>query len=96
MSGHIEDAEAAEFGGEAPTVEVRAYRQGELIHRELCESTEAAGELAERWEELAGVECVVDDLATRHRAGQILEPDAEQVATDDVYPRTLSGEEGRS
>lgn len=73
--GHADDREGVAYGGEAPTVEVTVYRAGELVHRELCESAEAAADVVDTWSEVEGVECVVDDLATKHRPGQILEPD---------------------
>ena len=91
MGEHAEDRQAIEFGGEAPTVEVIVYRDGELVHRELCESVETAAGVVEEWGELEGVECVVDDLSVKHRAGQILEPDAETFADED-YPHTTRRE----
>lgn len=83
---HAEDREAVEFGGEAPTVEVVVYRHGELVHRELCESPEAAAAVVEEWSELEGVECFVDDLAVKHEPGQILEPDPEDLYPEEDYP----------
>lgn len=53
----------AEFG-ETPTLEMRAYRNGELVHRELCASEAEAAALVEAWEEEPGTECEVDDLST--------------------------------
>ncbi len=87
MGPPAEDREGVEYGGEAPTVEVTVYRHGELVHRELCESAEVAADVVERWGELDGVECFVDDLAVRHRPGQILEPESEESFPDDAYPR---------
>jgi hypothetical protein len=81
-----DDLEAMEYGGEAPTVEVRVYRDGTMIHRELCESTEAAADVVELWSEAEGVECVVDDLSVEHAAGQILEP-GDESSPDETYPR---------
>jgi hypothetical protein len=74
---HAEDREGVEYGDEAPTVEVVVYRDGAEIHREACESEAAAADVVERWREVEGVECVIDDLATHHRAGQILEPEVD-------------------
>jgi len=88
MGEHADDREALEYGGEAPTVEVTVYRHGELLHRELCDSAESAADLAEQWEELGDVECLVDDLSVRHRPGQILEPEAEEHDPNDAYPRS--------
>jgi hypothetical protein len=58
----------------APTVEVTVYRDGELIHRELCESELEAESVVERWKEVDGTEFQVDDLAVHHRPTDILEP----------------------
>lgn len=70
---------------ETPTIEVRVYRDDQLIDRILCESDEAASNEIERWSELPGISCVVDDLSFRHRPGDVLEPvPAESV--DDDYP----------
>jgi len=71
--------------GESPTVEVRVFRLGELVHRQLCESEEEAAAVVDRWIELEGVECEVDDLSTHHRPGEILEPEAPTESAED-YP----------
>jgi hypothetical protein len=89
---HAEDREAVEFGGEAPTVEVVVFRHGEQVHRELCESADAANDVVAEWVELDGVECVVDDLAVKHDVGEILEPDADEPFADDAYPRVTRDE----
>jgi hypothetical protein len=60
---------------EAPTVEVRVFRHGTLVHRELVESEEQAAAVVDEWAELDGVQCEVDDLSIRHRPGEILEPE---------------------
>lgn len=71
--------------GESPTVEVRVFRFGELVHRQLCESEEEAAAVVDRWMELQGVECEVDDLSTHHRPGEILEPEVTTDSAED-YP----------
>jgi len=85
------DEGAAAFGDTAPTVEVVVYRHGEVVHRELCESTEAARDVVDRWSELDGVECIVEDLAARHEPGQILQPDIDDLvdepSEEDEYPQ---------
>ncbi|MCZ7527210.1 MAG: hypothetical protein M5U14_13015 [Acidimicrobiia bacterium] len=78
----MSDLSSADFG-ETPTIEVTVYRHGEVIHRELVESEEAAAEVVERWTEEPGVECSVDDLSVHHEAGDILEP--EPTALEDEY-----------
>jgi hypothetical protein len=71
--------------GETPTIEVRVYRDGRLIERELCESDEQAALAVEAWQEVEGVECEIDDLSIRHRPGDILEPEPADVDRAD-YP----------
>jgi hypothetical protein len=58
---------------ETPTVEVRVYRDGRLVHRELCESDDDAALVVEEWNEIEGTEFEVDDLSSRHRPDQILD-----------------------
>ncbi len=78
MGHERDDASDVEYGGAAPTIRVLVHRDGELIHRELCESEAAAREVADRWSESGeGVTCTIDDLGSGHRAGDILEPDLE-------------------
>ena len=70
---------------ETPTIEVRVFRHGELVHRELCESEEQASLVVDEWSELDGIECEVDDLSVRHRPGDILEPEPAELL-EDAYP----------
>ena len=80
-------------GAEPPTIEVRVWRQGELVHTELCESEEQASLVVEEWQELEGVSCEVDDLSIRHRPEEILGPEpAEQAA--EAYPEQVEVESG--
>jgi uncharacterized Zn finger protein len=58
----------------APTVEVTIYRDGEVIHRELCETDVDAEAVVEQWKEVDGTEFQVDDLAVHHRPTDVLEP----------------------
>lgn len=60
---------------DAPTVEVRVFRHGALVHQELVESEEQAALVVDEWAELDGVRCEVDDLSIRHRPGDILGPE---------------------
>ena len=69
--------------GETPTLEVRAYREGKLVERALCETEEEAADVVAAWEELEGLECVVDDLSAETHDVDSLEPERE--AGDD-YP----------
>lgn len=67
--------EPFEQPGDAPTMVVRVFRNGELVSEELCESEEDALVVVESWQEQEGVRCEVDDLTVRHRPGDILEPE---------------------
>jgi len=48
---------------------VRVFRNGRLIHQELCESEEQAYLVVDEWSEFDGVRCEVDDLSVRHGPG---------------------------
>jgi hypothetical protein len=74
---------------EAPTVEVRVFRHGELVHTELCESDEQAALVIEEWAEHDGVTCEVDDLSIRHRPGDILAPEPADLR-EEAYPAARS------
>lgn len=65
-----------------PTVEVVVYRNGEVVHRELCESEADAASVIEQWKEVSGTEFQIDDLAVRHGPDDILDP-GEAVLDDD-------------
>ena len=67
-----------------PTIEVRVFRHGKRVHRELCESEEQASLIVDAWAELEGVVCEVDDLSVRHLPGEILAPEPAEV-TDEGY-----------
>lgn len=71
---------------EPRTIEVRVYEDGRFVHRELCESEEDAALVAGEWAEHGGVSCEVEDLATRHRPGDILEPEPAELSNDDYAP----------
>ena len=70
---------------ETPTIEVRVFRHGELVHQELCESEEQASLVVDEWAQLDGVECEVDDLSVHHQPGDILEPEVAELREED-YP----------
>lgn len=73
------------YGDETPTIEVRVYQEGQLVHQELCESEEQAALVAGTWSELAGVECVVEDLSTHHGPEDVLAPEPGEAAVEDDY-----------
>jgi len=60
---------------EVPTLEVRVFRHGTLVHQELVESEEQAALVVDQWAELDGVRCEVGDLSIRHHPAEILEPE---------------------
>ena len=62
-----------EVPNDSPTVEVRAYRQGELIATELCLTVDEAAALVASWEETPGVTCEVGDLSTPTANGSAAE-----------------------
>lgn len=75
-----------------PTVEVRVYRDGHLVHRELCESDGDAADVVARWEapgvtaevdDLSAVRRILDGLGDADRADELAEP----IELDDDYPR---------
>jgi hypothetical protein len=70
---------------ETPTIEVRIYRHGELVHTALVESDEQAALVVEEWAEQDGVTCEVDDLSVRHRPGDIHAPEPADLR-DEPYP----------
>jgi hypothetical protein len=76
---------------ETPVIEVRVFRHGELVHRELCESEEQAALVVDEWAELDGVECEVDDLTVRHGPDDILAPEPAELGDDD-YPAQVEVE----
>lgn len=78
-----------EQGEQTPMIEVRVFRNGELIHRELCESEEQASDLIEAWGELSGTTFEVDDLSVHHGGGEILEPEASE-ATEETFEHTTA------
>ena len=75
-----------ETGWETPTIEVRAFRHGELLLRELCESEAEADRMVELWSELDDVTCQVDDLSYHHRPGGVLEPEPAGPVDPDYPP----------
>ena len=69
----------------ASAIEVRIYRDEQLIARELCESEDDAAAVVDHWFELGNVSFLVDDLSVHHTPGDILAPDPPDVANED-YP----------
>ena len=80
----MSDAFTPDELGSTPTIEVLAYRDGELVHRELCETDADASAVVEQWSQLDGVVCQVDDLSVHHRPTDVLEPTESVPADDDL------------
>ena len=68
-----------------PTVEVRIYRDGELVDTELYETIEEADAATEHWGDVEGVTFEVNDLSNRHRPGDVLAVDPEDLGDGDAY-----------
>lgn len=66
-----------------PSIEVRVFVDGRMIHRERCESDEEAESVVAQWSEVEGSEFEVDDLSAHHHAGEILEPEPARPGEDD-------------
>jgi hypothetical protein len=70
-------------GWDTPTIEVRVYRRGELVQRELCESEADVEQVLAAWAEIEDVTCQVDDLSYHHRPGDVLEPEPAALRDED-------------
>jgi hypothetical protein len=70
------------FGAESPTIEVVAFRHGQQIGRELCDTPEEAALAVEQWSEQHGVTCQVDDLAVHHTAADVRDPSPDDGVDD--------------
>lgn len=87
MSAQRSSDPLPEDHGETPTTEVRVYRDGRLLERELFESEVEAALAIEAWTEIEGVECEVDDLSLRHRPGEVVhDPEPAGLPIDEHPP----------
>ncbi|HQR27231.1 MAG TPA: hypothetical protein PLP61_09355 [Nocardioides sp.] len=68
---------------DTPRIEVRVYRHGELVQRELCDSEEEAARVVDGWAEHSEVTCEVDDLTLRHGPEDVLAPDPALMEEDE-------------
>lgn len=69
----------------APTIEVRIYRDGQLLDTELCESEEEAATVVKQWSDIENVYVLVDDLSAHHDPGDILAPDELPMSDDEDF-----------
>jgi hypothetical protein len=70
----------------APTIEVRIYRNDQLLLLTLCESEQEAAKVVEQWSDVENVYVLVDDLSVHHRPGDILAPDELPISGDEDLP----------
>ena len=76
---------AGEYDIDTPTLRVKVYEHGELVAQVPCESTGEAADVVAQWEDVEGVECELEDLATHHRALDVLAPEPEDLVPQDEY-----------
>jgi hypothetical protein len=77
------DTESAVW--ETPTIEVRVYRDGSLVQRELCESAVEAAAVVDSWSEVEGVICQVDDTSSGSVPAGVLDPRRWEVDADESF-----------
>jgi hypothetical protein len=83
--------EQTEWG--TPTIEVRVYRHGEIMRRELCESEAEVEQVLAAWAEFDDAFCQVDDLSYHHRPGDVLEPEPAVLPDEDDLRDPTAGAE---
>lgn len=59
---------------DTPSIEVRVYRDGDLVQRELCDTEVDAAAVVDAWSEVEGVVCQVDDLGNGSASADLLDP----------------------
>ena len=72
---------------EAPTLEVKVYRDSNLIHTELCNTAGEAAALVAWWEETPGIECTIEDLSASAQNESSLEAGGPEL--DSAYPNIV-------
>ena len=70
---------------QTPRIEVRVYRDDELVETHLCDSEEEAAVLVDRWADVEEVTCLVDDLSFHHGPEDVLAPEPAAPLEED-YP----------
>jgi hypothetical protein len=83
---------------ETPSIEVRVYRDNDLVERELCETEVEAAAVTEAWSDVEGVVCRVDDLSGGSEPAGVLDPRPWEVDADDAFSfeaPTLDNDEER-
>lgn len=69
---------------DTPSIEVRVYRDGNLVQRELCENDVDAAAVVDAWSEVEGVVCQVVDPSTGSAPASVLDPRPWEVDPDDA------------
>jgi hypothetical protein len=69
----------------APTIEVRIFRNDQLLVRTLCESEQEAATVVEQWSDVENVYVLVDDLSVHHSPEDILAPDELSISDDEDH-----------
>jgi hypothetical protein len=75
-------SESSGYDDGAAAIEVRIYRDEQLIARELCESEDNAAAVVDHWSEVGNVSFLVDDLSAQHTPGDILAPEPPEAANE--------------
>ena len=75
-------------GSTIPTLEVRIYRDGALVQRELCESDEEANDVVDAWSEVEGIRFEIEDLTRSSTPAGVLDPRPWEVDADDATYET--------
>lgn len=81
------DEPTAAERAESPVVEVRVFQNGRLVHVGRCESEDEAAGVAGQWEDLEGVEVLIEDLSARHQGDEILEPEPPEAGIEEHAPQ---------
>jgi hypothetical protein len=76
---------AGEYDVDTPALQVNVYRDGQLVAQVPCESVDDATDVVAQWEDQEGVECEVEDLAERHGAQDVLQPEPEDTLPESEY-----------
>ena len=70
---------------QTPVVEVVVWRDGEVVHRQFCDSEGEAASVAAEWTEVANAEAWVDDLTIRHGDTDILAAEPPAADLSETY-----------
>lgn len=80
-----------EYDIETPALRVNVYKHGRRVAQVLCESAEDAADAVAQWDDVDGIECEVEDLATGHGVADVRAPEPDDLTLetiDDAYRRS--------